>query len=46
MTTTPESPESPASPETPEHPDTVPSLDPDQPMADPQTQPAPAPEGE
>lgn len=27
-------------------PDVVPSLDPDQPSADPQTQPAPAPEGE
>ncbi len=28
-----------------ESPDVVPSLDPDQPSADPQTQPAPAPEG-
>ena len=28
-----------------EAPDVVPSLDPDQPSADPQTQPAPAPEG-
>lgn len=28
-----------------EHPVVVPSLDPDQPSADPQTQPAPEPEG-
>lgn len=42
MTTTPQDPE-PAQPD--EHPDVVPSLDPDQPMADPQTKPAPEPEG-
>jgi hypothetical protein len=44
MTTTPaENPDQP-NPDT-EHPGVVPSLDPDQPMADPQTHPAPEPEG-
>jgi hypothetical protein len=43
MTTTPQDPGTPT-PE--EHPDVVPSLDPDQPYADPQTKPAPEPEGE
>jgi hypothetical protein len=42
MTTTPQDPQ-PATPE--EHPDVVPSLDPTQPYADPQTSPAPEPEG-
>ena len=42
MSTTPQDPGTPT-PE--EHPDVVPSLDPDQPMADPQTSPAPEPEG-
>lgn len=39
----PQDPE-PAAPD--EHPDVVPSLDPDQPFADPQTKPAPEPEGD
>jgi hypothetical protein len=42
MTTTPQDPE-PAGPD--EQPDVVPSHDPEQPWADPQTQPAPEPEG-
>lgn len=44
MTTTPTSPD-PVTPDE-EHPDVVPSLDPDQPWADPQTKPAPDPEGD
>lgn len=43
MTITPQDPQ-PASPD--EQPAVVPSLDPDMPDADPQTKPAPEPEGE
>ncbi len=42
MTTTPSEPVHPDE----QHPDVVPSLDPGQPMADPQTHPAPEPEGD
>ncbi|GAA5148313.1 hypothetical protein GCM10023340_22020 [Nocardioides marinquilinus] len=41
MTTTPIDP---PEPDETDQPDVVPSLDPDQPMADPQTHPAPDPE--
>ncbi len=42
MTTTPS--ENPQADPDEQQPDVVPSLDPDQPMADPQTHPAPPPE--
>lgn len=42
MTEMPKEPNQPTDPD--EKPDVVPSLDPDQPSADPQTQPAPPPE--